>query len=76
VGACVITATLSLFPTADRLSVSGNTVIVSTAGWVTVTACPATVTTADRAVALVLAAAVSVTLPDPVPLAGLTVTQG
>jgi hypothetical protein len=44
------------------------------AAWLTVYAWPAIVSVAVRA-APVFAAAVSVTVPDPDPLAGLTVTQ-
>ena len=44
------------------------------AAWLAVYACPPIVTVAVRA-APVLAATVTVTVPDPVPLVGLTVTH-
>jgi hypothetical protein len=46
----------------------------ATAAWVTVNVCPPAVTVAVRA-APVLAAAVTVTVPEPVPLAGDTVAH-
>jgi hypothetical protein len=63
-------------PPSGALHASGVTVkVFMPPACVTVTGCPATVTVPVRACTLGFAAAVSVTVPDPTPLAVLTVSQ-
>jgi hypothetical protein len=73
-----VTVTLCMPPPAGALQLVGVTVNVAVpAACVTVTACPATIAVALRLVTLDgFAAAVRVTLPPPVPVAALSVSQG
>ena len=72
-----LTPTLRVPPPTATAQLVGLTVKVLTPpACVTVTVWPATVTVAVRGCTLALAAAVSVTAPEPSPLAGVTVTQG
>jgi hypothetical protein len=61
-------------PTAGALHAVGESVTVP-AAWVTVTDWPAIVAVAVRGAPLVVDAAVSVSVADPVPLAGVTVSH-
>jgi hypothetical protein len=71
----VVTVTLAVPPPAATDALVGDTVKAHVPACVTVTARPATVTVAVRAVVAVLAATVSCTVPLPDPLVGATVTQ-
>jgi hypothetical protein len=71
----VVTVTLAVPPVAATDPVDEERLKLHvTAGWLTVYVCPPAVTVAVRA-APVLAAAVTVTVPEPVPLAGDTVAH-
>ena len=71
-----VTVTLCVPPPAGALQLVGETVnVADPAACVTLMVCPATVAVALRLVTEALVAAVRVTLPLPVPVAELTVSQ-
>jgi hypothetical protein len=73
----VVTVTLCVPPVPGSDAVVGDTLKVhaAAAACVTVTACPATVTVAERGCAVGFAPIVRVTVAVPLPLAGATETQ-